>query len=69
MQTCHAGSGFSCRRRLVRTLDAVIIGTRAPAHWRPRRRTTRAVSATGLSMPFSRLCPKSAGLWSWTQVA
>jgi hypothetical protein len=30
--TWRAGSGFSCRPRLVRTIDAVIIGTRAPTH-------------------------------------
>ena len=61
MQTWRAGRGFSCRRRLVRTLDAVTMGTRAPTR-RPQRHTTRAISATGFSMPFSRVCPKSAGL-------
>ena len=63
MQTWRAGSGPSCRRRLVRTLDAVIIGTRAPTHWRPQR-TTRAISATRILNAFSRVCPKSAGLSS-----
>jgi hypothetical protein len=45
MQIARAASGLSCRRRLVPTVDAVIIGTGAPTHWRPQRRTTRAISA------------------------
>ena len=58
MQTWRAGSGLSCRRRLVRTLDAVIIGTRS-RHTGDRNDAQRAPSARpGFSMPF-RECAQS----------
>jgi hypothetical protein len=58
MQPWRAGSGFSCRRRLVRTLDAVIYRHSCSDTLRPQRRRTRAISATGFSMPFFASVPK-----------